>query len=118
MMMAPARRTDDDANLPWWQRVLEKQGFTTLFALFACFIGYDLAQAHKDYLNRTCSAVERLTTFSSDVYESHRKFEVLLAELRNDQQRTGAMMLEALREIAMASPKNAPAAPIGSDSGA
>ena len=115
--MTPTKQNNDDAYLPWWQRVLEKQGFTTLFALFACFIGYDLAQAHKDYLNRTCQAVERLTTFSGDVYESHRKFEVLLAELRNDQQRTGAMMLEALREIA-ASPKNQSMAPSGNGSGA
>jgi len=90
-------------NNPWWMRILEKQGFAILFGLWVLWIGTDLTQAHKDYLAQTSSSVHQLTVFTQRVDAQHSKFELQLAELRSDQQRTAATIIEVLHEL-----KNAP----------
>lgn len=95
--------TRNENDNPWWMRILEKQGFAILFGLWVLWIGTDLTQAHKDYLAQTSASVQQLTVFTSRVDAQHAKFELALAELRGDQQRTAATIIEVLYEL-----KNAP----------
>lgn len=98
-------------NAPWWLRILERQGFAILFGLWVLWIGTDLTTAHKDYLSQTSTSVQQLTVFTSRVDAQHAKFELQLAELRSDQQRTSASIIEVLHEL-----KNAPS-PLAANGG-
>ena len=102
-----------ESGNPWWMRILENQGFAILFGLWVLWIGTDLVKAHKDYLNRTADQVSELGVFTKRVDAEHAKFELQLAELRSDQQRTASAIIEVLHEL-----KNDQVAPSPTSSGA
>ena len=86
-------------DAPWWQRILEKQGFAILFGIWAMWVGMDLAAAHKQYLLDTTDGLKSLGVFAQRTDEKHNRFDLQLAELRVDQQRTSQAIIDVLREL-------------------
>jgi len=87
-------------NSPWYQRILEKQGFAILFGCWALWVGTDLAAAHKQYLIDTANGLTFLNGFAQRTDEKHSRFDLQLAALRTDQQRTSQAIIDVLRELA------------------
>lgn len=70
------------AELPWWLRILENQGFTTLFACVVLFGGWRLFEAHMDYLRLQTRQMDQQTQILREIANSSMRQEETLEKLK------------------------------------